>query len=426
MRLTMDQRRAVSAKLAGKYRGCMSRKQRGQILDQVVELTGYNRHYAAWLLRNYGKRRVVRSPSGELVRLVVGRKNRRRATKRPRKYGEAVKEELAYIWDAFGLCGKRMRAMMRDIVPSLVVRGRFRAGGEAYQKLLQISASTIDRLLKAKRDKSKPKGNTHTKPSSLLKLQIPILISSELNTVQPGHYQIDLVGHDGGNPNGHFAFSLNAVELLSGWIEPRILLNKAQRWAKEALISVKSEAPVPIRSIHSDNDSAFINEKLQGWCAANQIPYSRSRPYHNNDTCYVEQKNYDIVRQAVGYHRYETEEEVGLIAELYEKLRLLVNFFYPSVKLLEKIRLGGGRIRRRYDEPKSPFRRLLECEAVPAALKIKLRHRRRQLDPFELKANITKIQDRLIELVKRKSMKILYPGPAYPKARERMRKRLFG
>jgi hypothetical protein len=122
MRLTMDQRRAVSAKLAGKYRGCMSRKQQGRILDQVVELTGYNRHYAAWLLRNFGKRRVVRSPSGELVQLVVGRKNRRRATKRPRKYGEAVKEELAYIWDAFGLCGKKVRAMMRDIVPSLVVR----------------------------------------------------------------------------------------------------------------------------------------------------------------------------------------------------------------------------------------------------------------------------------------------------------------
>ena len=118
----------------------------------------------------------------------------------------------------------------------------------------------------------------------------------------------------------------------------------------------------------------------------------------------MEQKNYDIVRQAVGYHRYETEEEVALIAELYENLRLLVNFFYPSAKLVEKVRLGGGRIRRIYDQPKSPFRRSMECEAVPGAVKIKLRHRRRQLDPFEQKANITTIQDRLIELVKRRNM----------------------
>ena len=426
MRLTMDQKRAVSGILAGNYRGCKSRKERIRILDEMLELTKYNRHYAAWLLRHYGKRRFVRSSSGKLVRLVVGKKNKRRPTRRPRKYGEAVKRELAYIWDAFGLCGKRMKAMMRDILPVLVARGRIQAKEEIYQKLSEISAATIDRLLKDERAKRKPKGNTHTRPTSLLKLQIPILISSELNTREPGHYQIDLVGHDGGNPNGHFAFSLNAVELLFGWIEPRSLLNKAQRWTKEALISIKDEAPVPMLSLHSDNDSAFINEKLQGWCVENHIPYFRGRPYHSNDTCYVEQKNYDIIRQAVGYHRYETEEEVALIAELYETLRLLVNFFYPSAKLLEKLRLADGRIRSRYDEPKSPFRRLIECKAVPAALKIKLRHRRQHLDPFELKANITSIQDRLIELVRRKNMKILYPGPAYPKATERMHQRLFG
>lgn len=426
MRLTMDQRRAVSGKLASKYRGCKLRKERSQILDEVVELTGYNRHYAAWMLRNFGLGRFVHIPSGEVLRLVVGQKKKRRPTQRPRKYDETVKKELEYIWDAFGLCGKRMRAMMRDILPSLVMRGRFEAEEEIYGKLLQISAATIDRLLQEERAKRKPKGNSHTRPTNLLKLQIPILISSELNTREPGHYQIDLVGHDGGNPNGHFAFSLNAVDLLFGWIEPRILLNKAQRWTREALSDIKEQALMPILSFHSDNDGVFINEKLQSWCADNQISYARGRPYHSNDTCYVEQKNYDIVRQAVGYHRYETEEEVALIAELYENLRLLVNFFYPSAKLAEKIRLGGGRIRRVYDEPKSPFRRLMECEAVTLTLKIKLRHLRQQLDPFELKANITQIQDRLIELVKRKNMKILYPGPSYPKATERMSRQLFG
>lgn len=426
MRLTMDEKRAVSGKLASKYRGCKSRKERIQVLDQVVELTGYNRHYAAWLLRNYGLKRLVRDPNGKLVQLVVGKKSKRRATQRPRRYDEAVKEELVYIWDAFGLCGKRMEAMMRDILPSLVMQGRFEREEEIHQKLLLISAATIDRLLAMERAKRKLKGNTHTKPTSLLKLQIPILISSELNKSEPGHYQIDLVGHDGGNPNGQFAFSLNAVELLCGWIEPRILLNKAQIWTREALRDIKKQAPLPLLSLHSDNDGAFINEKLQAWCAENHIAYARARPYHSNDTCYVEQKNYDIIRQTVGYLRYETEQEVALIAELYENLRLLVNFFYPSAKLVKKVRRGGGRIHRIYDQHKSPFRRLMDCEAVPGAVKIKLAHQKRQLDPFILKANITRIQDRLIELARRKNMEILYPGPNYPRAAERMHQHIFG
>jgi hypothetical protein len=180
------------------------------------------------------------------------------------------------------------------------------------------------------------------------------VISSELPVDKPGTYQIDLVGHDGGNPNGQFAFSLNAIELYSGWVEPRILLNKAQRWSKEAVQSIRIASPIPLQGLHSDNDSAFLNEPLQSWCASQGIPYARGRPYHSNDTCYVEQKNFNIVRQAVGYARYETEEEVALIAKLYDNLRLLINFFYPSMKLLEKKRVNG-RIRKRYvSRPRLP------------------------------------------------------------------------
>ena len=122
--------------------------------------------------------------------------------------------------------------MIPDILPSLI-KHRLGEDKEVYEKLLSISAVAVDRMLKEQRAKRRLKGNTHTKPSSILKSQIPIVISSELNVQEPGHYQIDLVGLDGGNPNGHFAHTLNALELSSGWIEPRILMNKAQKWAKE-------------------------------------------------------------------------------------------------------------------------------------------------------------------------------------------------
>ena len=129
--------------------------------------------------------------------------------------------------------------------------------------------------------------------------------------------------------------------------------------------SIQIASPIPLQGLHSDNDSAFLNEPLQSWCATQGIGYSRARPYHSNDTCYVEQKNYNIVRQALGYARYETEQEVALIAKLYEQLRLLINFFYPSMKLLEKTRLHG-RIRKRYDPPRTLH---AACWSAPASLR---------------------------------------------------------
>jgi len=425
MRLTMDQKRGVTGRLAAKYRGCRSRKERTRILDEMVELTGYHRKYAIHLLRNYGKRRHVRLAGGELRLLILGRKNRRKRADRPRKYGEAVRQELVFLWDCFGLCGKRLKEAIRDLLPSLLKLGHFEKDGETHQALLAVSASTIDRLLAPERAKRLPKGISHTKPLSLLKAGIPIVVSSELNTVDPGHYQIDLVGHDGGNPNGQFGFSLNAVELSSGWIELRVVLNKAHSWTKKALQDIKANAPVPVLSLHSDNDSSFLNEPLQSWCADESIQYLRGRPYHSNDTCYIEQKNYNIVRQAVGYFRYETEEEIALIEALYFYLRPLVNFFFPSSRLLEKVR-DGSRIRRRYDKPQSPYRRLLANERVDAALKTRLRHLKSQLDPFQLRANVSALQDQLIALQKKKGGAILFPGPSYPQAGEILERRLHG
>ena len=407
----MEQRRAVSAKLAAKYRGCASQKERAAILEQMVELSGYDRHYAAWVLRNFGKSRLVQTPEGELVRLVVGCKNTRRPGVRACTYDQAVREVLILIWESFDqMCGKRLAAILPEVLPILRRRAGSPLDDVVYQKLQGISAATIDRLLRGERAKRRLKGIAHTKPTTALKSRVPMLISSELPVQEPGHFQIDLVGHEGGNPNGHFAFTLDAVELYSGWVEPRIVLNKAHRWVKMALESIQRNAVVPIKSLHSDNDSAFINEPLQSWCSATHIEFFRGRPWHSNDTCYVEQKNYNIVRQAVGYARYETEEEIAIIGALYEKLRLLINFFYPSMKLMHKSR-QGARVHKSYDAARSPARRLLECSAVAASVKGQLRRQMSRLDPFLLKGQITQLQGQLLQMARKKCQQILYPGP---------------
>ncbi len=426
MRLSMDQKRAISEKLAEKYRGCRRRTQRSEILQQVVELTGYDRHYAAWVLRNLGKKRLVNTPSGQIIRLIIGRHNTRRPTVRPHTYDEEVKKVVALLWESFDqMCGKRLVAIIPDVLKASIRRHGVAKNEALYHKLCRISAATVDRMLAPERAKRRLKGIAHTKPTSILKNHIPIVISSELPVEHPGHFQMDLVGHDGGNPNGQFAFSLNAVELYSGWVEPRILLNKAHSWVKKASQEVKDFSPIPIIGFHTDNDSAFINEPLQSWCAQQGIHFSRGRPYHSNDTCYVEQKNYNIVRQAVGYARYETEEEVALIVKLYEKLRLLINFFYPSMKLINKCR-QGARIRKSYDTPKTPARRLMDCPQVHEAAKGQLRRQMRQLDPFELKGDIASIQGKLLALVRKKNLQILYPGPPNPAIARTMKHFLSG
>ncbi len=418
----MEQKRAVSSKLAAKYRACRQRKQRSEILQQVVELTSYCRHYAAWVLRNLGKVRFVQSSSGELVRLVVGQRNKRRPAVRARTYDESVRKVVVALWESFDqMCGKRLVAILPTVLGVFFKHQQLPSSGPLYRKLQSISAATIDRLLSAERAKRRLKGIAHTKPTSILKSRIPIVISSELPRTAPGHFQMDLVGHDGGNPNGQFAFSLNAVELCSGWVEPRILLNKAHSWVKKAAKSVKDDSPIPVKSFHTDNDSAFINEPLQRWCARETIQFSRGRPYHSNDTCYVEQKNYNIVRQAVGYARYETEQEVALIATLYEKLRLLINFFYPSVKLLRKVRPDPkSRIRKIYDKPRTPAQRFLDSPEVALSVKIQLRRQMRELDPFRLRAEIARLQSKLLRLVRKKNLKILYPGPSYAQATDKL------
>ena len=412
----MEQRRAVSAKLAAKYRASTGRSQRSQVLQQVMELTGYTRHYAAWLLRNVGKSRLVQTSEGQTLKLVVGQHNKRRPTVRVCVYDAAVAKVIVALWESFDqMCGKRLAVILPQVLDRFFRYHQLPRKGALYQKLRRISASTIDRLLVGERTRRRLKGIAHTRPSTMLKARIPIVVSSELPREQPGYFQMDLVGHDGGNPNGQFAFTQNAVELYSGWVEPRILRNKAQSWVLKAAESVVVASPIAVRSFHTDNDSAFINEPLQAWCVQQGIGFSRARPYHSNDTCYVEQKNYNIVRQAVGYARYETEQEVQLIATLYEKLRLLINFFYPSMKLLHKSR-RGARIYKQYDRPRTPAQRLLDCAQVAESAKDRLRRQMGSVDPFRLRAQIARLQEQLLQLVRKKNSRILYPGSPNPTA----------
>ena len=195
------------------------------------------------------------------------------------------------------------------------------------------------------------------------------------------------------------------TDVETQWTEVIPVRNRAQVWVFEALKEAEGRFPFPLRGIDSDNDSSFINHHLLRWCEQRRITFTRSRPYQKNDNCHVEQKNWSVVRRYAGYFRYEGEEALGVLREMGQVLRLYVNYFQPSVKLLEKVR-EGSKVKKRYDDPKTPYERVLECADLDEEVKRGLKEEYEGLNPAELRRRLLKLQEKLIELATASKRKI--------------------
>jgi hypothetical protein len=304
------------------------------------------------------------------------------------------------------VCGKRLAPVIQDIIPILEKHNEIRLEKETHLKLLSISAATIDRLLKHEKKKHTLKGRSHTKPGTLLKHQIPIRTFAQWDEKKPGFVEVDLVGHDGGDPSGEFAYTLNVTDVATGWTESQAVKNKAQCWVFEALIAIRLRLPFALLGIDSDNGGEFINHHLYRYCKAEKITFTRARSSRKNDNCFVEQKNYSVVRRAVGYMRHDTPEELAILNELYGFLRLYSNFFQPVMKLVEKTKIGS-KVRKKYDTAQTPYQRVLACPEVPQTVKQQLRSQYRTLNPAELKRKIESLQRHLLKFASDKHKKHL-------------------
>ena len=399
MGLEMKVRRAILKEMAHMYQASR-KKMKSRILDEFVAVTGYNRGYASFLLRWSGRKLVLATKDGPVV-IVVGEAKKIKRV-RAKIYDEEFKKVLVWLWKLMDYsCSKRLQAALKWLIPKLEEQRELRVKKAIKEKLLKVSASTVDRLLRDERKKYELKPRARSKPGTLLKHQVKIRTFSGWDEGRPGFLEIDLVSHDGGQAQGDFCYSLNACDVASGWTETEAVRNRAQVWTFQALERIKERLPFKLLGIDSDNDGAFINAHLIRYCQENKLTFTRSRPYKKNDNCYVEQKNYSLVRRLVGYSRYDTEQELKLLNELYAVARLYYNFFQVVMKLRSKER-QGSRVKKRYDEPRTPYQRLLESPYVTEEEKARLMKIYSGLNVVKLKAELERVQMRLWRLQKNK------------------------
>jgi len=367
MELNLKERQKLTSITAKKYRKA-TKREKTKILDTFTAQTNYERKYAIHILANEGKLHFT----GKKIKLKTAHSGGKRRVYE-KIYDLAVLDALTVIWEAFNRqCGKLLAPFLHANINAIVKKPQFAVPDEIRLKLGKISGATIDRLLRKEKQKARIKGTSGTaqaKPH--IKSFIPVMSHFECTVQGSGLWQIDLVQHDGGNPSGEFCYTLTVTEVNHCWTVHYPLRNKAFRWVYQALDHALTVLPLPVRILHADNGSEFINHALLLWCQQIGIELTRSRSAKKNDNCFVEQKNYASVRKIVGYGRFCDDKGLAALAEVYAHYDNLLNYFYPCQKLIAKVR-NGSKVKKTYDKPQTPFDRALCDSGIQQALKDKL------------------------------------------------------
>lgn len=349
-----------------------SKKEKSLILDQFCITCGFNRKYA---IRLIGKEQQTH--------------NTRKG--RPKKYhSTAIIDFLKTLWIVTNLaCSQRLKAAIPLWLPYYLLHHKDILNPKEEQLLLEISPRTIDRLLKRLKSKYKKFGLSTTKPGSLLKKQVPIKLN-QWDESMPGFIEADTVAHCGCSVAGQFAYTLNIVDIATGWTEQRAIWGKGKRGVFEALKNIRTSLPFKVLGFDCDNGGELLNYMLLEYFTGhkNPVQYTRSREYKKNDNAHIEEKNWTHVRQFIGYQRFDKIETVEMLNDLYlSEWRFYLNFFIPSFKLIEKKRLGA-KIIKKFDPPLTPYQRLIKSPSIKLSVKKKLTKIFVSLDPFSLEKKL--------------------------------------
>jgi hypothetical protein len=365
------------------------KEEKKKILDEFSLTTGYHRKSAIRKLREL-------QSIPHYKESVAGKHKRNRE----RMYDSYVEVVVEQIYEALGGIGaRRMHPHISTMLSKGIEFGHIKIDPITEMKVGAMSRSTLDRMIARVRERNAIKGISTTRPGTLLKSEIPLRVGVWEET-DPGFLELDLVAHCGDNASGMFISTLNTTDIATGWFEAEPVMGKAQERILEGLQEIEKRLPSELLGIDSDNGSEFINRQLYEYCKKKNIIFTRSRPYKKNDNAHIEQKNYTTVRQVLGYQRFDTEEVFELMLKLYRgPLRLYINFFQPSVKCIQKKRIGS-KIKKVYDVAQTPYERVLAHPKIQETTKKTLMFLFESLDPFKLRKEIDDIVRKIQKLSK--------------------------
>ena len=360
-----------------RYKRTISKIEKSKILNELCINLGFNRKYAIRRLRTF--------------KILRRKKTKNRPGPKPKYQQPEFLAVLREIWIAAHLpCSKLLKVILPIWLPSYQqLHGALAL--EIIKKLIKISPATIDRVLKPIKHLYRGKGRCATKPGLLLKHHIPIK-TNQWDEFRPGFLEADTVHHCGSSLSGHYAVTLDTVDIATGWTEQRAAYGIGHRDIFKQIKNIEKSLPFPLLGLDCDNGKELMNKNIYHYLTHRPAPvqFTRAREYYKNDNAHVEEKNWTHVRQWLGYRRFEDPLIVDLLNDLYKsEWRLFQNFFLPSIKLQSKERIGS-RIIKRHDSPKTPYQRILNSKFVSPQTKRNLKELFKNLNPFKLRQTIDK------------------------------------
>jgi hypothetical protein len=385
----------LTQRQANKYKKADKRK-KGEIITRYCELTKVSRN-----LTSKRFRKVIRNPYPRILK--VNKEKGKKCGRKP-KYTNVHKKIVRKAWELSGeICGERLHPVIGKYISQLEKSGELKYYERKYvRQSKEVSERTLKRIISSfpkvgKRRKSK--GN------AAIYKAIPIKAHFGKNAHMSGFFEIDYVEHSGGNSSGTFANTGTYVDVCLGWIARSVALGKNVKGVGKIHEANERKIFHKVYEYHPDNAKPILKLLLERKLNSrtkrgNDYQISRSRPYHKEDNGHVEQKNGDKVRKLVGYHRYDTGEQVRLLNRLYNVEDTISNFFIPSQKLIRKVKDEKGRVvSRKYDKAKTAYQRLMEAKDVSKEVKRKLSKMYNSLNLVELRRKSEKLQNQLFQTV---------------------------
>lgn len=361
--MSNEVRRQYLEKIRLRYENS-NKRQKALILDEFCQVCELSRKHAIKLLNEQPLKARPR-PGPQAV------------------YGSEIEVHVVRLWRAMNrMCSKKMKAAI-----PLWLDYYYGITSDERRLLMRISSSTIDRILQRHREEAR-RGISSTEPS-LIKNKIPLKLLED-SDVPPGFIEADTVAHCGTSLAGEFINTLTMTDICSGWTENRAVWRKESRTILDAITSIEKALPFKVLGFATDNGNEFLNHDLHSYFfnRKNRVEFVRRRPYKKNDNAHVEQKNWTHVRELFGYERFDAEAQVQFMNDIYERLwNPLWNYFTPVMKLKSKTRVGG-KIIKVYDDPTTPYHRLLKANTLSEDELTKLQAQFKKLNPFELKKEL--------------------------------------